>query len=100
MPFEKGKSGNPSGRPKGRANVITEELREGFAILLGNKLPEFESWLDRVAETDPAKALDLAVKISERFMPALARQEITGADGKDLNFEFKFGQNFNDKEND
>lgn len=100
MPFEKGKSGNPSGRPAGRANKITEELREAFAQLLGNKLPEFEEWLDRVAEQDPAKALDLAVKISERFVPTLARQEITGADGKDLNFEFKFGESFKDKDND
>lgn len=96
MPFKPGESGNPAGRPKGRANKITEELKEAFAQVLGNKLPEFEEWLDRVAETDPAKALDLAVKLSERFVPALARQEITGADGKDLNFEFKFGQKFDD----
>jgi len=47
-----------------------------------------------VAAQDPAKALDLALRMSERFVPTLARQEITGLDGKDLNFEFKFGDHF------
>lgn len=93
--WQKGQSGNPNGRPKGTANKITDELREGFATLLGNKLPEFEEWLDRVAQRDPAKALDLAIRISERFMPALARTEVTGQDGGPLNIEFKYGQSIN-----
>lgn len=92
--FQKGQSGNPNGRAKGSTNKITNEVKEAFGNLLQNKLPEFEQWLDRVAENDPAKALELAIKISERFVPTLARQEITGLDGKDLNVEFKFGQKF------
>lgn len=96
MPFEKGQSGNPAGRPQGTQNKVTEEIKEAFSKVLQNKLPEFEEWLERVAAEDPAKAIDLAIKLSERFVPALARQEITGADGKDLNFEFKFGQKFDD----
>lgn len=92
MPFEKGHPGGP-GRPKGAQNRITQELREAFALLLENNLEQYEIWLSQVASTDPAKALDLALKISERFIPILNRQELTGADGKDLfkNVEFKFG---------
>lgn len=97
MPFEKGHPGGP-GRPKGSLDKVTKEVKEAFALVLGNKLPEFEIWLDRVAEQDPAKALDLVIKLSERFVPALARQEITGADGKDLNLSFKFGDKLTDHE--
>ena len=94
MPFTKG---DPNiwrgGRPKGTKNKISEEIREQFANVLSNKLPEMQEWLERTAETDPAKALDLAMKLSERFVPQLSRQEITGADGEDLfkNISFKFG---------
>jgi len=97
MPFTKG---DPNiwrnGRPKGAANKISEELREGFAQLLDNNMDQFEQWIARVAEKDPAKAMELYIKVSERFIPTLARQEITGADGKDLKFEFRFGQKFTD----
>lgn len=97
MPFEKGHPGGP-GRPKGSLDKVTREVKEAFAMVLQNKLPEFESWLERVAEDDPAKAIDLAIKLSERFVPALARQEITGADGKDLNMTFTFGDKLTDHE--
>ena len=95
MAFKKGHPGGP-GRPKGSLDKVTKEIKEAFALVLGNKLPEFESWLERVAEDDPAKALDLAIRLSERFVPALARQEITGAEGKDLNMTFTFGDKLTD----
>mgnify|MGYP000400626245 FL=1 len=94
MPFEKNDPRiNRNGRPKGAANRITEELREAFAMLLENNLEQYEIWLARVAENDPQKALDLAIRISERFVPMLSRQEVTGADGADLfkNVKFNFG---------
>lgn len=94
MPFEKGQSGNPAGRPKGTANKITEDIKEAFALVLESKLPELEMWINQVAENDPAKAIDLMIKLSNRFLPELARTEITGADGSDLfkNLKFNFGQ--------
>jgi len=94
MPFEKNDPRiNRNGRPKGAANRITEELREAFAMLLENNLEQYEIWLARVAENDPQIALDLAIRISERFVPMLSRQEVTGADGADLfkNVKFNFG---------
>ena len=96
MPFTPGDPNiNRNGRPKGSANRISEELREAFAMLLENNLEQYEMWLAQVAEQDPARALDLALKISERFIPALSRQEVTGKDGADLfkDVKFKFGDN-------
>ena len=98
MPFEKGDPRiNRDGRPKGSKNKITEEIREQFSNILENKLPEMQEWLERTAETDPAKALDLAMRLSERFVPMLSRQELTGKDGEDLfkNVTFKFGDDIN-----
>jgi hypothetical protein len=82
--FQPGQSGNPLGRTPGSKNKIQDEVKQAFSMLLQNKVPELEDWISRVSERDPAKALEIYVKISERFLPQLSRQEVTGADGKDL----------------
>ena len=91
--FEPGKSGNPNGRPKGSKNKITEEIRAAFQMVLENKLPDLELWIQQTAQEDPAKAVDLLLKLSNRFLPELSRQEITGADGEELfkSLKFNFG---------
>ncbi len=90
--FQPGQSGNPSGRPKGAQNKVADEIKHAFAQLLQNNVPQLEDWIARVGERDPAKALEIYTKISERFVPQLSRQEVTGADGKDLfqNVSFNF----------
>ncbi len=94
MPFTKGDPNiNRSGRPKGSPNLINQEIREAYAMVLENRLPDLNRWIGQVAQDDPAKAADLLMKLSERFLPLLARTEITGADGADLfkNLKFDFG---------
>lgn len=95
MPFQPGydPNRNLSGRPKGSPNKITEEIKEAFALVLENRLPDLERWLMQVSHDDPAKAIDLLIKLSNRFLPELARTEITGKDGEDLfkNITFQFG---------
>jgi hypothetical protein len=90
--FQPGQSGNPSGRPKGAQNKVADEIKHAFAQLLQNNVPQLEDWIARVGERDPSKALEIYTKISERFVPQLSRQEVTGADGKDLfqNVSFNF----------
>jgi hypothetical protein len=90
--FQPGQSGNPNGRPKGAQNEVAKDIKEAFAQLLQNNVPQLEEWIARVGERDPAKALEIYTKISERFVPQLSRQEITGADGKELfqNVSFNF----------
>jgi len=95
MPFEPGfdPNRNYNGRPKGSPNVIAQEIKEAFALTLQNKLPELEVLLARVAADNPEKAIDLMLKLSNRFLPELSRMEMTGKDGDDLfkSLKFNFG---------
>ena len=92
MPFIKN---DPNIQRKGRTgpNKSTKIMKEAFALLVENNLPNMERWLSQIASEDPAKAMDLIIKLSERFVPALARTEVTGADGEDIfkSLKFNFG---------
>lgn len=81
MKFEKGKSGNPRGKPKGSISKTTVEFKEALTNLLNYAAPEMTKWLQRVAEIDPAKALDHVGKLAEYIHPKLGRTEHTGAGG-------------------
>lgn len=72
------------GRKKGVPNKVHGDIRKAFALLLDNSAPKIQGWLDEVAETDPAKAVDLLVKVAEYVVPKLARSEVTGAGGEPL----------------
>lgn len=81
---ETGKRKKTGGRKAGVPNKATADARRAIADLLDMAAPKMVKWLDRVAETDPAKALDLVFKAAEYHIPKLARTELTGAGGKEL----------------
>lgn len=72
------------GRPKGLPNKITQEAREVFKRVFDNLAPEAEEWIRAAAAADPAKGADLLLRLSEKFIPSLARTELTGKDGEAL----------------
>ena len=93
MPFKKGDDTNRSkGRPKGKPNKNTQEIKDAFKHLIEDNLDNMTSWLANIAKENPAKAIDLVLRMSEFYLPKLARTEVTGADGddlfKDLTFTF------------
>jgi len=97
MAFKPGQSGNPDGRKKGSQNKYTKQVKEAMGMLLEGNLDNLSIWLAQIAADDPAKAMDIVIRLSERFVPKLSQQQITGGDGEDLfkNISFKFG---NDEE--
>lgn len=98
--FKPGESGNPAGRPKGTKNQFTLELKNAFKLVLTNKMPELEEWIDRVAEEDPARATEIVIKLTERFLPRIAQTQITNADGENFfkDIEFNFGKPLHKKD--
>jgi hypothetical protein len=87
MPFEKGKSGNPKGRKKGSENKVTTEFKEHLNKLLEDSAPKLIEWLAEIE--DPYKRFEILSKFSEYVHPKLARTELTGKDGDDLEFTIK-----------
>lgn len=75
MPFEKGRSGNPAGKQKGQINKATGQFKAALNNLLEEAAPQMLEWLDRIALTDPAKALDMVSRLAEYIYPKLARTE-------------------------
>ena len=100
MAFKPGESGNPNGRKKGTLNKNTKQIREAYQKLTEDNLDNMSIWLGQIAGDDPAKAMDLMLRLSEYIIPKLGRQEITGNDGEDLfkNVKFNFGPDINSDE--
>lgn len=89
---------NREGRPKGIPNKTTKHIREAYQKLTEDNLDRMSIWISQVASEDPAKALDIMIRLSEYIIPKLARTEVTGNDGEDLfkNIKFQFGPDIND----
>ena len=92
---------NRAGRKKGTKNKNTRLIREAYQKLTEDNLDNMNRWLQQVSHDDPAKAMELMLKLSEYIIPKLQRQEITGQDGEDLfkDIKFSFGPDINDDVN-
>ena len=73
----KGKTNNPNGRPKGSVSVVTKDTREAFKHLVEDNTAKFQGWIDKIAETNPVKAMELVTNLAEYVLPKLSRTEIT-----------------------
>lgn len=76
----------PPGRKPGVPNKITAEAREVFRQVLENLAPEAEGWIRATADKDPARAAELLLRLSERFIPALSRTEVSGPEEAPIYF--------------
>ena len=73
MPFKKGQSGNPNGRPKGSTNVETNLIRAAYSELINSNLDNIHIWLAEVGEANPLQAVKIIIKMSDYILPKLTR---------------------------
>lgn len=71
--FKRPKTG---GRKRGTANVVTRDVKQAIAAFAEGNVHRLREWIERVAETDPAKAADLFIRLLEYHVPKLARSEV------------------------
>jgi len=68
MPFEKGNSGNPDGRPKGTNNKLTKQLRETINDFLETN---FESVIQDFEKLTPKERLKFYCELLQYGLPKL-----------------------------
>lgn len=79
MPFKKGVSGNPNGRPKGSVNERTNIIRQIYGELVSSNLSNISSWFKDVGNENPELALKVLLKLTEYVIPKLSRIKHSGA---------------------
>ena len=72
------------GSRKGRPNKVTAKAREVIQLVLDGTAPKVQGWIDAIAVTDPKGALLAYTALLEFGVPKLARTELTGKDGGEI----------------
>jgi hypothetical protein len=71
MRFEKGRSGNPQGRPKGAKGNIPQTVKGAISEALESRAAQIANKLDAV--NDPVKWLELYAKFAVFSFPKIPR---------------------------
>ena len=75
----KGKPG--PGRPKGKPNKATADVRACVAMICQQLMPEAMEWIRKGAKKNPLGAAKVLADLSEYHIPKLSRTEHTGEGG-------------------
>jgi len=76
------------GRKKGSQNKTTREIRESFQMFVEGNADQFQTWIERVAEKNPAKAIELVSNLAEYVLPKLSRTEVKSEVEQSIKIDF------------
>ena len=69
MAFDKDTGASAGKKSKRGSSKQINEIREVYSELLQNNKDKLQAWFDEVGREDPAKALDLMLKMSAFVLP-------------------------------
>jgi len=72
MPFIKGQSGNPDGRPNGSVSLVTNTLRVAVQSILDDNIEQFQKDLRGL---EPRDRVNTMLRLLEFALPKLQRVE-------------------------
>jgi len=64
------------GRTTGTPNKVSKDVREAYQALIESNLENMNSWLTEVSKENPAKALELMIRLSDFVLPKLKQIEL------------------------
>lgn len=77
MPFVKGQSGNPAGRPKGLKDKVTTEARHMFLSVMEGELEHVKGQLAVLREESARDYLKALAALLPYFLPKQTEAEVT-----------------------
>tara|TARA_R110000796_G_scaffold215671_1_gene331657 strand:+ start:1043 stop:1348 length:306 start_codon:yes stop_codon:yes gene_type:complete len=88
MPFKKGESGNPKGRPEGSENKISKNIKDMLQMVYDGNLVGIQTDLDNMSPKDKWATLN---KMSDKFLPNLKSVDNTVEVKGDTSVAFNIG---------
>lgn len=76
MPFKKGESGNPNGKPKGAKGKVSTKARELFVQVMEGEMENIKDSLAVLRENSDEKYLKALSSLMPYFMPKQQETEI------------------------